>query len=366
MKDALLDRPVQPDVQELLAVIRRTARPRRVHHLELFLDPEIKEAVCRRFDLAAGLNPADPVYPLEADIRVHRFLGYDAFRVPVIRKDAFPLPQIVTGDTAAGAQTRGERAWVEEHAGPIRGWEDFASYPWPKPAEIDLRPLEWMEKNLPDGMGCYDLTAHILEVVTFLLGYESLCYLIYDDPPLVDAVCRKVGEFYLDYTRLLCDFRCVALIWGSDDMGYRSSTMVPPSFLREKILPWHRRCAEAAHRKDKPYLLHACGNLEQIMEDLIRDVGIDGRHSYEDAILPVTEAFRRYGERVAVLGGIDMDFLCRSTEKAVRARARATLDACFRPAAARGYCLGTGNTVANYLPLDNYLAMLDEGRRYTG
>jgi len=29
-----------------------------------------------------------------------------------------------------------------------------------------------------------------------------------------------------------------------------------------------------------------------------------------------------------------------------------------------GYCLGTGNTVANYMPLENFLIMLDEGRKY--
>jgi uroporphyrinogen decarboxylase len=29
-----------------------------------------------------------------------------------------------------------------------------------------------------------------------------------------------------------------------------------------------------------------------------------------------------------------------------------------------GYCMGTGNSVANYIPLDNYLAMLDEGRNF--
>jgi len=29
-------------------------------------------------------------------------------------------------------------------------------------------------------------------------------------------------------------------------------------------------------------------------------------------------------------------------------------------------CLGTGNSVANYIPLDNYLAMVAEGRRYGG
>ena len=29
-----------------------------------------------------------------------------------------------------------------------------------------------------------------------------------------------------------------------------------------------------------------------------------------------------------------------------------------------GYCLGSGNSVTNYIPVDNYLIMMDEGRRY--
>jgi uroporphyrinogen decarboxylase len=69
----------------------------------------------------------------------------------------------------------------------------------------------------------------------------------------------------------------------------------------------------------------------------------------------------RYGGRVALLGGLDVDFLCRSDEAAVRQRVRDTLAVC-QPGG--GYCLGTGNSVANYIPLENYLAMLDEGRRF--
>ena len=68
-----------------------------------------------------------------------------------------------------------------------------------------------------------------------------------------------------------------------------------------------------------------------------------------------------WGVSIALLGGLDVDFLCRASPAAVRARVRATLDAC-QPGG--GYCLGTGNSVANYVPLENYLAMLDEGRRY--
>ena len=213
----------------------------------------------------------------------------------------------------------------------------------------------------PPNVGCFELTAHIFEILSFLLGYETLCYAVVDTPDLVDAILEKAGAFYVSFTRTLADFSRVAVIWGSDDLGFRSGTMMSPGFLREKILPWHKRCAEIAHEKGKPYLLHSCGKLDEIMDDLIDDVGIDAKHSFEDAILPVAEAKRRYGSRIALLGGIDMDFLVRSDEAAIRKRVRDTLKECLPGG---GYCLGTGNTVANYVPLDNYLAMMDEGRAF--
>ncbi len=56
-----------------------------------------------------------------------------------------------------------------------------------------------------------------------------------------------------------------------------------------------------------------------------------------------------------------MDFLCHSSPEQVRARVRLTLDYCLPGG---GYVLGTGNSVANYIPIENYLSMLDEGRNY--
>jgi uroporphyrinogen decarboxylase len=99
------------------------------------------------------------------------------------------------------------------------------------------------------------------------------------------------------------------------------------------------------------------------MPDLIDDVRIDGKHSFEDVIEDVVTAKHRYGDRIALLGGIDVDFLCRADEAAIRHRVRNTLRAC-QPGG--GYCLGTGNSVANYIPLDHYLAMLDEARKFNG
>jgi len=354
---------VTPDVEELLDVLWRRARPKRVHYIELFHDAEVIQRIADRYILTGDLNKNDPAYALKLNIAVHQFLGFDVFHLPMAGEDFFTLKINLARDTAVQNTNRGGRIWMEEHKGPIQSWKDFESYPWPEIKNIDLSQLEWMEKNLQRNMGCYKLTAGILETLTWLIGYENFCLMIYDDPALIGAICEKVGTFYVEYTKVLCTFECIPIIWGSDDMGFRTSTLVSADFLRKKILPWHRRCAEIAHNTQRPYLLHSCGKLDEIMLDLIKDVKIDAKHSFEDNILPVIEAFHAYSDQIAILGGIDVDFLCRSDEKSVRQKVKATLEVCMQKKG--GYCLGTGNSVANYISLDNYLAMLDEGRKFT-
>ncbi len=72
-------------------------------------------------------------------------------------------------------------------------------------------------------------------------------------------------------------------------------------------------------------------------------------------------AFARTGMDSCFRGN---DVLCgRASEEQIRDRVRKTLDIC-QPGG--GYCLGSGNSIANYIPVDNYLIMMDEGRRYSG
>jgi len=91
-------------------------------------------------------------------------------------------------------------------------------------------------------------------------------------------------------------------------------------------------------------VLHSCGNLATVMDDIVA-VGFDAKHSFEDKIMPVEQVFSRWGDRLAVLGGVDMDLLGRGSEEDVRRRTREILEVCA--ARGTGYCLGTGNSVAN-------------------
>lgn len=352
---------VTPDWKGLLASIERRGEPRRVHFIELFLDGEVQDAICRQYGVLDGLSPDDPAFPLNKQVRLQAFLGYDCIRCGAEGAD-LPLNYDNTADTALLRRPSG-RNYINEHRGPITNWEEFEAYPWPDPARFTTRALEWYEENLPPNMciiggGGF---AHFAEHLTWLMGYETFCLALCEQRDLIRAIRDKLVDIYRAAAGKILQFTCVKALWGSDDMGYRGGPLMSPDDLREFVLPGHKAMAEMAHATGRPYLLHSCGNLELVMDDLLDEVRIDAKHSFEDAIEPVTVAKRKYGHRIALLGGIDVDFLCRAGEEEVRKRVRDTLELCFPGG---GYCLGTGNSVANYIPLDNYLAMLDEGRRF--
>jgi uroporphyrinogen decarboxylase len=186
---------------------------------------------------------------------------------------------------------------------------------------------------------------------------------LYDDPNLVREVVDRVGQTIYEAFRVFCEMEKVFAIWLGDDMGFKTSTLLQPAHLRQYILPWHKRYAELAHRNGRLFLLHSCGRVEPVMRDLIEEVRIDAKHSFEDVIVPVEDFKRRWGANVAVLGGVDVDLLSRGTAEQVRRRTEQILAAC---APGGGYACGSGNSITNYIPTRNYLAMIETVQRFNG
>ena len=75
--------------------------------------------------------------------------------------------------------------------------------------------------------------------------------------------------------------------------------------------------ADIAHAAGRPFILHSCGNLGAVYDD-IADCGLDAKHSFEDVILPVGEFKKQYGDRMTPLGGLDVDVICRGTRDEIR------------------------------------------------
>jgi len=359
----------KPDVENFKQTILRKRIPQHVPFIELHIDKEIIAHIAKNLLNRKWVEPLPSDRKTQEEylknyIECNYRLGYDYVRPTSAFR--FSAGLAFASRTRKGKDTatlaKKERSWIAEK-GLINSWEDFEKYPWPSPNESDLWPYEFISQNLPEGMGFFACPGEgIFETLSNeLIGYENLAYLLYDEPQLVRAVFERVGELILAWYENIIGLENMIGFFQGDDLGFRTSTLISPEDLKKYVLPWHKKIAQLAHEHNLLYLLHSCGNLEQIMEELIEDVRIDGKHSFEDEIMPVGEFKRKYGDRVGVLGGVDVDKLCRLSEEELRQYVRNILEQC---AVDGGYALGSGNSIANYVPVKNYLIMLEEGLNY--
>jgi uroporphyrinogen decarboxylase len=348
----------QPDITGFVDTLMGRRTVHRAPLVEYIVDEVVMRPVLKEFFGRDWVQPGPGRVEREAFldnfIAFWHGMGYDFIRFE--QSLPFPEHQNLIPDAAPGSSK--DRAWPDEHHGVIMSWEDFERYPWPKVEDFDFSQLEYLNAHLPEGMGF--ISSHgggVFEHLSWIMSFEGLCTALYETPDLVQAITDRLGTLMTGFYRHLLDLEHLAVVFPGDDMGYRSATMVSPRDLRTFVLPWHKEFAAMAHERGLPYFLHSCGKILAIMDDLINDVGIDGKHSFEDAIIPAEEFQKRYGERIAVLGGVDINILSGTTPDEVRTRVRGLIGSC---GPAGRFAIGSGNSVPSYVPVENYLAMIDE------
>ena len=330
----------QPDFNELLRVLECKA-PRRPTLFEFFLNPRLLSRV-------SGMPEVQGYGSLTwatAGAVAFGKLGYDY--TTVLASDLrFPVRDAQHGQAS---RSMNDTSMIHDRA-------TFETYPWPNPDKCDTSRLEQVAPLLLPGM---KMIVHgpmgLLEYAMAIVGYEDLCLMIADDPALAQDVFEAIGSRLYRYYEIALQHPQVGAAIVNDDWGFATQTMLSPTQMRQFVFPWHTRMVALIHKHNRPAILHSCGQLEAVWDDIIDDIGYDGKHSYEDKILPVEQAYERYGHRIAILGGIDLDYVCRQSVSDIQARCKAMVE---RSATRGGYALGTGNSVPDYVPFANYFAMI--------
>jgi uroporphyrinogen decarboxylase len=340
----------QPDSRHMLDVLANR-RPARLPIYEHIISPLIMEQVLSvRFATLEQGSDRDLNEFFRHYCRFWPMMTYDTISYEVCITEALPGHGAIMGGR-----------------GPIQNRADFERYPW-----NELEQRYWalaapkfaaLGRALPHGMKALGGVGNgVLEISEDLVGFESLAYLRVDDPDLYAALYRKIGGLMLaiwkEFLREFGDLYAICRF--GDDLGFRSSTLISPRLIRQFILPQYKPIIALIKAAGKPFLWHSCGAIFAVMEDVI-SLGIDAKHSNEDAIASFDEWIRLYGGRIGLLGGIDVDLLCR-TDPAEIAQEVYDKGRRFR-ADAQGFALGSGNSIPDYVPLDGYLAMIEAARR---
>ncbi len=364
---------MKPNYDRLLRVLWNE-EPDRVPFYEHLVDNEIIESITKEPVTKLEIyDPGTARLILEGSnlkgrmrrfahalVKFYRGTGYDyvPFEVPL----ALSRTNFRLGKDSAQL-SRGTRIWADEQKGMIETREDFEKYPWPDPEEaVDFSIIDELCKILPKDMGLVSGCAGgVFEHVTWLMGLRPFSIALYRDKRLIRDMFDKAGTLILEADKRLTEYEQIGVLRMGDDMGYKSGTMISREQLRKFAFPWQKRCVDLAHKHGRPFILHSCGNLEAIMEDLIEYVGIDARHSFQDNITPVVDVKKKYGDRVAILGGIDLDKLCRLPADELQRYVTSVMSEC---AVGGGYALGSGNSIPNYVSVQNYETMLKVGLKH--
>lgn len=326
-----------------LAAVLEGRRPARPTLFEFFLSNELYDKCTAHIDYT-GL-------PYERQHRMadtFRMLGYDYINLHASGYKFW------SGD--AGAKKEGTHSTSLNTSAGLDSWEALEAFVWPEPENYSTERLDVIGAYVPEGMGIVTYgPGGVLESLIELVGFDSLCYLLADDPDFVARMSDEIGKRLLTYYSMCCRHDCVRALIYNDDWGYKTQTMISTADLRRYVMPWAKRITDVIHKAGKAAIIHSCGNLHAVMDDVAGTLNFDGKHSYEDVILPVEEAWDQYHAHIAILGGMDVDYVCTKPPADIYERACAMLR---RTDADGAYALGTGNSVAKYMPMENYLAMI--------
>ncbi len=336
----------QPDYNNTLDVLynRRPARlPLYEHHIDA---PFISKYTGKEL-LLQGTGTADFEAYYSEYALFWRTAGYDTISYEAGICDIFPEHGALMGGKP----------------GPIQTRDDFKKYPFKNLSEIFWQRytphLEAIRNIMPPGMKAYGGCGYgIFESAQDLVGYENLCLMQYLDPDLFRDLFIQIGDLYVElWSEMIRRYDDVFVFYRmGDDLGFQTSTLLEPDTIRTHILPQYKRIIDLVHHANKKFLLHSCGNIFAIMDDII-DLGIDAKHSNEDAIAPFNKWIELYSDRIGLFGGIDVDILCQKgydeIYDLVLEKGRA-----FR-GSAKGYGIGSGNSIPEYVPVEGFQAMID-------
>ncbi|MFH1512624.1 MAG: uroporphyrinogen decarboxylase family protein, partial [Bacillota bacterium] len=173
-----------------------------------------------------------------------------------------------------------------------------------------------------------------------------------------DMMCAIWSRFLEEFGDIFCVCRF------GDDLGFQSSTLLPVKDIQRLLIPQYRRIVAIIHKHGKPFLMHSCGNIFRIMDDLIDTVKIDAKHSNEDAIAPFGEWIARYGDRIGNIGGLDASVYCEGSPVDIREYTTALYHTCA--AKGRGVAMGSGNSIPDYVAPERYVQAINTIRSLRG
>ncbi len=138
------------------------------------------------------------------------------------------------------------------------------------------------------------------------VGFENLCILMIEDPDFVMEMATFWGEFVSATMKPVLERVQLDFIWMSEDMAYKSHSMISPAMVRKFLKPCYDRWVAEARAAGVPIIdMDSDGYIGELIPIWI-EAGINCADPIEVAANNDIVQFRKqFGKQMAYKGGID-------------------------------------------------------------
>ena len=182
---------------------------------------------------------------------------------------------------------------------------------------------------------------------------------LYTNEAQVRRLLERLTEYHLELIRYWAEIGADAMFLG-DDWGSQRSMIISAPMWRRLFRPYYARLFDETHRCGMDVIYHSCGNVMDIIPDLI-DIGADVLDPIQPVAMDAREIARRFGGKIAFYGGINTQELARYTLQQVRDEVRRMIDTVGKPFG-NAYMIGPANVLTPEVPLANIVALCEACR----
>jgi corrinoid protein of di/trimethylamine methyltransferase len=354
----------EPDIQRLFGAFKRK-KVDRVPNFEVLIEDQHVEKLLGRFagntlsyggDPAKGVSEGEGARPMKpADyIELCKLIGQDAIIVesiwtPFKKRN----PDGSVGGMIADRSIKTRRDWKEKVVVPGE-------------AEIEEKMVFVREyRQALDKSGtrigfCVLMAAYFQMLYEFVIGLEDTMKLVYEDRDFVEEMLEVSTDYWVRFCRAAVA-NGVDFIWTADDVAFKTGLFLPPKLMRELWLPKLKRIHEPALSAGKPIMFHSDGNIDELVPMLL-EAGVDCVNPMDPYGVDYRSFKKKWGGLACLSGNIDIEFpLAHGTPQQVDQDVKQHMEV-LKPGG--GYVCGSSHSIVNYIPHENFIAMLNAIHKY--
>ena len=199
----------------------------------------------------------------------------------------------------------------------------------------------------------------MFELIHPVCGHENFMMAMIDDPDWVIDMCDTYAKVTIELWDILFDKEGLPDgFWINEDMGYKGAPFMSPAMYRQFIQPSHELLCRYAHSKNLKVIMHSCGFIEPLLPYMI-ETGIDCLQAMEvKAGMDLLRIYKNFGDKIALMGGIDIRALCSNDRAVIDAELEAKI-----PIVKEGfaYFLHSDHSIPNTVEYETYKYFVEKG-----